>query len=153
MNSTSRLPAQPDCATNTGISGRMVGTDRPLAPPRIGLKAAVVHDDSAAGQRALNVFNRLERQPFGNMRVHPVLWRFDRLAQMLNRCRAADDLADADVIVLSLTECESVPAWIETWFDSCLKRKRATAALLLLFREEEAWVAVESKSDSDRSVA
>jgi len=137
---------------NTAISGRVAGNDRPFAPPRVVLKAAVVYDDSAAGQRALKVFDRLERQPFGNLQVHPVLWRFDRLAQTLNRCRAAEDLADADVIVLSLTEGESVPGWIETWFDSCLNRKRAAATLLLLFREEEAWVAVESKSDSDPSV-
>lgn len=131
----------------------MAGINAPPRSAHVALRVAVVSDDSTAGQRALTVLDRLESESLGQIRVHPVLWRFDRLALILDRCRAADDLADADVIVLSLTDSARMPAPIEAWFGCCLAQRRETATLLLLFREEESWVVAESKAGSDRHAA
>ena len=146
MNPAPRFLPSTDNLINVAFTGRCVGNDTPPARATRALRVAVVYDDSAASRRALGVLDRLERDSAGAIQVHPVLWRFDRLALVLDRCRAADDLADADVIVLSLTDSESMPAPIEKWFDYCLAQKHGTATLLLLHRDEEAWVVAESKT-------
>ncbi|HVU34586.1 MAG TPA: hypothetical protein VHE61_14220 [Opitutaceae bacterium] len=138
-----------DFAVNRSNSGRVAGTNtRQMPLPSRSLKVAVVYDDSGAGHRALTVLDRVESESARQIRVYPVLWRFDRLDGALNRFRAADDLKDADVVVLSLTDSESMPAPVEIWFNAFLERAKGTVTLLLLFGDEEAWVVAESRTSA-----
>jgi len=104
------------------------------------LKVAIVNDDACAGQRAMAALERLERGLPAKIWRCPILWRFELLANVAWRCRATDDVAGADVLIVSLSQQDEVPATIARWMEVCLNRvlgRRAT--VFALFGDGEVW--------------
>jgi hypothetical protein len=97
---------------------RHCGETEPIPP----LKAFVAFDDLAAGHRAVAVLRKRLPHSDEPVELKPVLWRFDLLTAAAWRDLAAADTIDSEMIVISTSEADAVPASIDAWVATCLAR-------------------------------
>ena len=93
-----------------------------VRPTPAKLKAVIVYDDFAAGERAVRALRGIKNRqdPAGELCAAP--WSFDFLADARWRARALRDVTAADLVVLSIGDSAEVPAAIDRWIVSCLTR-------------------------------
>jgi hypothetical protein len=96
------------------------------------LKAFVAYDDLAADHRAVAVLRKRLSHSDEPVELKPVLWRFGLMMADAWRDLAAADTIDSEMIVISTSEADAVPASIDAWVATCL----APAPIPLPYREK-----------------
>jgi hypothetical protein len=120
----------------------------PTSPAPARLKIAVIHDDARAAARAKTMLSELEKSGTNTLSMGATLWRFELLECVAWRCRAATEIAKADVLIVALSRPDAVPSdinrWLETSFDQLQRRK---AFVVGLFGDDFSW-ALGPKADA-----
>ena len=92
----------------------------------------ILHDDVAAGQRAVGALNTLVTGfRADTVKLRPNLWRFDFLQDADWFALALADAVNAEVLVLATSSASGLPPAVENWLKLCLARKRNTNAAVL----------------------
>jgi hypothetical protein len=114
--------------------------------PKFPFDLVVAYEDRQTRSRALHLYDHLAQQLLDDYDFKCAWWKFDHLADIALREHAADDAADANMIVLSLRAEKEIPAackaWIEAWLPRRDHRKSALVAL----------IAGDEKADTSRLV-
>ena len=101
--------------------------ERPL---RLG--ALVVYEDFPTGLRARQTLERLAHRLQADAESRLNLWRFDLLEEASLRAQAAQEAADADLVVVSAHGRENLPATVNLWMEEWLCRKGNERCALVL---------------------
>ena len=123
------------------------------------LKVVIVYDDFAAGDRAMRVLMQLKNQLRPGFAFSPTPWSFDFLAELPWRTQALCDVNSADLVVISISQPEDIPAAINHWIKSCLNRIRSKPVeMIVLLDSDEVWTlsldgAVATASQPDEATA
>jgi len=105
----------------------------------------IAYDALAAGQRAFQLFSRLDQEHVEGVHFQVQFWRFDLLSDPAWREFAAVDLTKADMIIIAASRKSDLPMHVQTWLSKCLAgRKTNDAAILALFGTEEEMDGAES---------
>jgi hypothetical protein len=92
----------------------------------------ILHDDVAAGQRALGSLATLVTRFHPNTaKLRPQLWRFDLLQDADWFALALADAVNADMLVFATSSASGLPEAVENWLKLCLARKRNTDAAVV----------------------
>jgi hypothetical protein len=94
----------------------------------------VAYQDSATREQAARLCTRLQEQVRGEYNFQSTWWSLEDLADPSLRHEAATSAAHADMIILSLSTGQALPAntnpWIESWVSQKEDRKSALVALI-----------------------
>lgn len=92
----------------------------------------ILHDDVAAGQRAMGSLGRLaSRFRVDDAKLRPQFWRFDLLQDADWFALALADAANADLLVFAASSASGLPVTVENWLKRCLARKRGSSAAVV----------------------
>lgn len=104
------------------------------------LNVVLVYDDFTAGGRATRALAQLKADAGPGAELWPVAWSFDYLFDLRWRAQALGDMDSADVVVLSINRPDKMPAAIDHWIETCLRRERVRSIpVLVLFDDDTAW--------------
>jgi hypothetical protein len=109
--------------------------DTDLAPAEQGviLRALVMYEGAAVGNRALAMLNRVARGVTTPGRLLCSLWRFSFLNDPALMEMAATEAGGADIILVALPDWADLPSevseWISLWLLSRAKRPKALVVL------------------------
>jgi len=122
---------------------RRVFTPPPLAPaarPAQPQNVVIVYDDFAAGERAVRTLTRIRAEAGPTAQFSPVPWGFDFLAELPWRSKAIRDVDAADLIILSISQPDEIPAAINHWISTCFRRQLiASVPVVVQFADDEVW--------------
>jgi hypothetical protein len=109
------------------------GTEFSPGEPGVVLRALVMYEDAAVGNRALAMLNRVARGVTTPGQLRCSLWRFHFLNDPSLLEMAAAEAAGADIILIALPDWASLPSevseWISMWLMTRGKRPKALVAL------------------------
>ncbi len=86
-----------------------------------GLDVVIVYDDDPAGQYAINTLDGVTLHLDGRIKLHPSLWRFDRLEDPDWRAVATTDAAHACLVILSTSSKGELSTAVRDWVRGCLQ--------------------------------
>ena len=84
---------------------------------------AVVYEDSAARERAVDFCDQLVQRFWGRFEFEVNWWSFQALQEHGMALDAADKAARANLVVLSSLGPQDLPARVKTWIESWLSRR------------------------------
>jgi hypothetical protein len=109
------------------------GTEFSPGKPGVVLRALVMYEDAAVGNRALTMLNSVVRGVATPGQLRCSLWRFHFLNDPSLLEMAAAEAAGADIILIALPNWASLPSevseWISLWLGTRGKRPKALVAL------------------------
>jgi hypothetical protein len=92
----------------------------------------ILYDDASAGHRAMHTATTLSNGRRGTwLEIKTQPWRFDLLDDPEWFALALADAINADMLILSVSRENSLPAMVEDWLKLCLMRKRGTDAAVV----------------------
>lgn len=96
------------------------------------LNVAVIHENLAAGRRALALLDTLNQHLHTEVSLQPSLWRFDLLNHPHFRAQALLAADRAELIFISADRCAQLPAPVSAWVEESRTRHSAEARALIL---------------------
>ncbi len=104
------------------------------------LNVVIIYDDFAAGERAVRTLMRLKTESAPSTLLMPVPWSFDFLSELPWRSKAIRDVDTADLIILSISQPDEMPAAINHWISTCLRRDLSHCTpVIVSFADEDEW--------------
>jgi hypothetical protein len=98
------------------------------------LNVVIAYDDVPAGQHAMHILADVAANFGDTLELRPQLWRFQFLEDLDWRTLAAKDVLNANMLIISTSSENELPATVRSWFSSCLTQRRganlAVVALL-----------------------
>lgn len=98
------------------------------------LNVVISYDDVPAGQHAMHILADVAANFGDTLELRPQLWRFQFLEDPDWRTLAAKDVLNANMLTISTSSENELPATVRSWFSSCLTQRRganlAVVALL-----------------------
>jgi hypothetical protein len=98
------------------------------------IKVVIAYEDVPAGQRAMSTCKRLFEQLGQDFEFQTILWKFEVLRVSQLKRLAAQDAAEADLVIIATHGQRGLAAEIKDWIESWLGQKgegdRALVALL-----------------------
>ena len=98
------------------------------------LNVVIAYDDVPAGQHAMHILADVAANFGDTLELRPQLWRFQFLEDPDWRTLAAKDVLNANMLTISTSSENELPATVRSWFSSCLTQRRganlAVVALL-----------------------
>jgi hypothetical protein len=92
----------------------------------------VAYDNLRAGQRAMRTLTSLVDHFRGTrLEMRPQLWRFDLLDEPQWFSAALHDAIRADMLIVSTTSTNNLPATVNGWLNQCLVRKQGTGGAIV----------------------
>jgi hypothetical protein len=88
----------------------------------IALNVVVAYEDLPAGKRAMRVLDRPAHEFEAAIQFRPKLWRFDFLEDLNWRNLTTADVLNADMLVISQSSEDELPAWFQSWACACLSQ-------------------------------
>jgi len=140
------MPAfSPPLLRRTATAPLRPGPDSPEAhhqpPAAPSLNVVIIYDDFAAGARAVRHLASLKLGPNSPPTLWPIPWSFNLLNELPWRSRAIRDVDTADVLLLSLSRPNDMPAAIDRWITTCLHRERTQfIPVHVLFEDNDPWI-------------
>jgi hypothetical protein len=101
--------------------------------------AFIAYADVPAARRAMTHVKTLLQAASADRTLQPMLWRCDQLDEVRWREMARVDAAQADVIVVSLSENTPLCAPAEAWLTSLAAGFHGTSVRVLALLGDEAW--------------
>jgi hypothetical protein len=95
------------------------------------LRVLIGFDDQPAFQRAMRLCVRVFSEFDGGLDVRPVPWNFNYLTLPEWRALAAVDAAAADIVIVSASHVDELPAGVGDWVELCLAAPRTTTGMLV----------------------
>jgi hypothetical protein len=112
---------------------------REVARP-LPLKVFIGYGDVPAVRRATGSIGTTLRESRRNVELQPMLWRFQQLASSHWRDRAIAAALEADIVVLTCSDPESLTADVEDWVNGFLAASRGRrATIVAITGQAEAW--------------
>lgn len=112
---------------------------RSVQPLPVACPIFIAYADVTAARHALGRLEFLFSTREKNVRLLPMLWRFDQLDAPSWREMALRDAAGARAVVLALSERTALSAAAENWLTSLAARQRGATLTVLTFLGDEAW--------------
>ena len=111
-----------------------------LGPAETGvmLRALVMYEDTALGNRALAALNNITRRVETPGRLLCSLWRFFFLSDRSMLEMAAAEAAGADIILIALSAASKLPSEVNDWINLWLSTRNKRPKALVAFADEEA---------------
>jgi hypothetical protein len=98
------------------------------------LNVVIAYDDVPASQHAMHILADVAANFGDKLELRPQLWRFQFLEDPDWRTLAAKDVLNANMLIISTSSENELPAAVRSWFSSCLTQRRganlAVVALL-----------------------
>lgn len=102
------------------------------------LRVVIAYDDAAAGKRAMRTMGNLTKGLADEIKLQPLPWRFDLLADTDWFRVAASDAVNADILIIATSSAKPLPDAVGRWVEDAISQKRGTsAAVVALFGPEE----------------
>lgn len=124
-------------------SGRVARTGKaPLRPPLRGIafKVFIGYADLAAARDATATIADAVHASRRKFEIHPLLWRFDQLADSHWQDRAIKAALGADVVVLASSKPDGIGSEIDAWVSAFLRANRGRrATLVAIAGPTDAW--------------
>src|SRR5436853_7541896 len=95
------------------------------------LSVVATYEDSATDSRVSEFCQRLTAHLGSNVLVAKQMWLFTELRIAQLRAIAADDAAQAGLVILSVHHGQALPDEVRTWLETWLPRKRTQPVVLL----------------------
>jgi hypothetical protein len=95
------------------------------------LKLVIAYEDLATAQRAMKTCERLSAQLAGEFQIQTNPWKFDLLRAPTLQQVAAEEIADADMVVISAHCDKELPGEITAWLTSWLGKRRSSPSALV----------------------
>lgn len=95
------------------------------------LRAVAAYEDSATDARVCEFCTNLARQLGKACELDKQMWLLSELRVPRLRTIAAQDAAEAQVIIISVHHCEELPPELQSWLELWLARKKSGPTLLL----------------------
>jgi hypothetical protein len=92
----------------------------------------IVYENIEAGIRARETAERITSELDGEMDINSNIWNYELLRQRQLRAQAAADASVADMIVISVSNPEQLPAFVQAWVDEWMFDRAGGAAALVL---------------------
>lgn len=97
------------------------------------LHMAIAYEDLVTGQRAINIYQRLKQQhSIERCQYQHSLWRFKDLGLQSSRETAAEDVALADVALISAHGIIQLPVEVQNWIELWMEKEPGPSALVVL---------------------
>jgi len=113
------------------------------------IDAVVAYDSFDSGMRAKEILNRLARALGSQLTLNITMWKFDVLEFDKLQDMAANDAAEADIIIISTSGagelCPGVQRWVERW----LSRKQRESSTFVSLNEADPDGTAESPAVSE----
>jgi hypothetical protein len=93
------------------------------AEARTTLNVVIAYDDVPAGQHAMHILGDVADNFGSNIELRPQLWAFRFLDNPDWRALAAKDVLEADMLIISTSSENELPAAVRNWFNSCLAQR------------------------------
>ncbi|MHB8520909.1 MAG: hypothetical protein ACYDH9_09130 [Limisphaerales bacterium] len=101
-------------------------------------EVVVAYEDFATGIRAKKAFDGVLRELGSDLTFNCKLWKFDILRIPQLKEMAADDAAEADMVLIAAHSGSELPAGVKKWIDLWVTRRRpGPRALVSLLDPEE----------------
>ena len=100
-------------------------------PSNGSIKVVIAYEDNLAGQRAVRTCERLAEQLGREFRVDTNLWKFEVLALPKLESEAAQDAAEADMVIISTSGHNDLPTAVKHWVSAFSAQKRGGAKALI----------------------
>jgi hypothetical protein len=98
------------------------------------LNVVIAYDDVPAGQHAMHILADVAANFGDKLELRPQLWQFQFLEDPDWRTLAAKDVLNANMLIISTSSENELPAAVRSWFSSCLTQRHgdnlAVVALL-----------------------
>ena len=102
------------------------------------INVVIVYEDFATGLRAKRLYDNLCRQLEPECEVNQSMWKFEVLAIPRLGAVAAEDAAEADLVIVSLHGDMELPDKVKNWLEKWIGEKGAqSSALVALFDDLE----------------
>lgn len=108
------------------------------------INVVMVYEDYATGLRAKRLYDNLCRQLEPECEVNQSMWKFEVLAVPRLGTVAAEEAAEADMVIISLSGESELPGrvkdWLETWVGEKAGQSSALVALFDGIEEDESQI-------------
>ena len=108
------------------------------------INVVLVYEDYATGLRAKRLYDDLCRQLEPECEVNQSMWKFEVLGMPRLGVVAAEEAAEADMIIISMSGENELPGkvrdWLETWVGEKAGQSSALVALFDEVEEEESQI-------------
>jgi hypothetical protein len=102
------------------------------------INVVMVYEDYAGGLRAKRLYDNLCRQLKPECEVNQSMWKFEVLASPRLSEMAAEEAAEADLVILSLRGDVGLPGKVKDWIETWVGEKGSQgSALVVLFDDVE----------------
>jgi hypothetical protein len=95
------------------------------------LKVVIAYEDFATGQRAMRTCQRLMDELGQEFQVRTSLWKFEVLRLPSLKKAAAEDAAEAEMVIISAHGMGDLPAEVHDWMALWLTKKQGGASALV----------------------
>src|SRR4051794_7290746 len=96
-------------------------------------RAVIAHEnDPSSGELANQLCRAMEREFGGDLGFEFGWWTFDRLADSKELHAAAEDAAEADLILFSVHAGNELPRPVQEWIEAGLARRRKTGGAVAI---------------------
>lgn len=100
-------------------------------PGKLPFEIVAAYEDSAARDRTVALYRRLEQQLGKDCDFKCAWWDLENLRDEHLREQAAAEAAEAKMIIVSLRDQEELPAGLKEWFEAWASRRRGHKAALV----------------------
>src|SRR5688500_15836019 len=101
------------------------------------IRILIAYDTIQTGKRAEAIYERLLERLGDSFEFEQQLWRFDLLEDPVLRGLAAQDAAQADIVIVATDNDSDLPIAVQQWLESALKQHVGAAALVALTRHHK----------------
>ena len=101
------------------------------------IRILIAYDTIQTGKRAEMIYERLLERLGNNFEFEQQLWRFDLLEDHILRELAAQDAAQADIVIIATDNDSDLPISVQLWLESALEQHVGAAALVALTRHHK----------------
>ena len=96
------------------------------------LRMAIAYEDLVTGQRAIKAYQRLKQHSIEGCQCQHSLWKFKDLDLPSSRETAAEDVARADVALISAHGIIQLPLQVQNWIELWMEKEPGPGALVVL---------------------
>lgn len=96
-------------------------------------KIVIAYEDYEAGTRARKMIERLASQLGSEFKTVSDDWKFEMIGDFRLMSHAVQAAAEADMVILAVSEAEELPPYVKQWFEqwAAFKRPDPTALVVL----------------------
>jgi hypothetical protein len=118
------------------------------------INVVMVYEDFATGLRAKRLYDDLCRQLETECKLNQSMWKFDVLTIPRLGEAAAEEAAEANMVIVSMHGDDDLPAKVKAWMETWIREKTTSGgALVLLCDESEKESQADAVQDYLRRVA